>query len=286
MKFLERKKVLLTGAGGFVGSHLADNLRFIPGLELTTLKRGELPGRKNDIVFHLAAFTPKTGSSANDVRRTYEDNLVYTRWLMQQLADKQPDKFIFASTLDVYAPTQLVIDESSHLGPTNLYGSSKLFCEEIVKDYCSMWNIPLSTLRYGNIYGPGEEAYRKLIPETIRTLLSNESPIIFGDGSTGRDFVFIKDVVEATLRASNLTKSEVLNIVSGQSKSIKEYVEIIITLTQLPREIHYLPGLNADSRAFNNAKMFKVLGKWELTSLQIGLLEEFNYFKSLMEVSY
>jgi nucleoside-diphosphate-sugar epimerase len=186
-----------------------------------------------DIVFHLGAFTPKRSGNEESVAEIYESNLLGTRALLESMRDA-PKKIIFASTLDVYAPQQngYVLTERSPLLPATIYGASKLFCEHLVRAFAQRRGFGCAILRYGHIYGPGEEAYFKLIPATIQTLLRNEGPIVYGDGSSLRDFLYVEDAVEATLRAgtSEVDTSEAVNIVSGNSTSIREVVETLSML--------------------------------------------------------
>jgi nucleoside-diphosphate-sugar epimerase len=138
-------------------------------------------------------------------------------------------------------------------------------------------------LRYGHIYGAGEGAYAKLIPQVIKTLLRHESPVIYGDGSVQRDFMFVGDAIEATVRSATSAyhKIEALNVVSGQSKSIREFVEILSGIVGFSGGIRYLLDKHGGySLKFSNNRMFDILGRWELFPLNEGLRHEVNYFRS------
>ena len=123
-----------------------------------------------------------------------------------------------------------------------MYGASKLFCEHLVKTYARQCDCGYAILRYGHIYGPGEGGYAKIIPQVIRSLLRNESPAVYGDGSVKRDFLFVGDAVEATIRVVEAKPKtiEAVNIVSGDSKTIREYVNILAKLVGYEGEIKYL----------------------------------------------
>lgn len=238
---------------------------------------------KIDIVIHLAAFTPKNHSQANDIEGIYQGNLCATRRLFDELPSP-PEKIIFASTLDVYAPgdDERPINENSPLGPTGLYGASKLFCEQLTKTYASRFECPLAILRYGHIYGPGEGAYAKLIPHTIRTLLKNEAPVIFGDGSQLRDFLYVEDAVEATIRAAGLDESVTLNIVSGISRPIRQFVEEMMEVAGFDGEIQYREeAAKGRSLQFDASELIKALGNRELTSFRDGVRREIEYFREM-----
>ncbi len=310
MKSLSGKTILLTGATGFIGSHLAARLKQIPEVKLILLSRKPATEvhenvvllncpldaltrqtwlnqgiEKIDVIFHLGAFTPKKSSEGDKIEPIYRDNLNGTRALLESLPSI-PERIIFASTLDVYAPQpdNGTLTELSPLGPPSLYGASKLFCEHLVKTYARQCDCGYAILRYGHIYGPGEGGYAKIIPQVIRSLLRNESPAVYGDGSVKRDFLFVGDAVEATIRVVEAKPKtiEAVNIVSGDSKTIREYVNILAKLVGYEGEIKYLLDKPAgQSLKFGNDRMFDILGRWNLFPLESGLRQEINYFKKL-----
>ena len=302
--------ILLTGATGFIGRHLLDRLRRLPSTRLILLTRNPPSDRREgetwvtvgldrltsktwqdegvekiDFVFHFGAFTPKTSSSGDMLDDIYQSNLLGTRALLESLRDIA-QKIIFASTLDVYAqpPDGHVLTERSPLSPPTLYGASKLFCEHLVQAFARQHGCGYAILRYGHIYGPGEEAYSKLIPVAIQAFLRNESPIVYGDGSVLRDFLYVEDVVEATLRAATagIEKIEPVNIVSGSSMRIREIVEILAKLCEYTGQITYLLDKPVGrSLRFCSNRMVELLGSWEMVPLLEGLRHEVVYFKGL-----
>ncbi len=306
---LAGKTVLVTGATGFIGRHLVDRLRMIPGISLILLSRSGESGSPSgtawvtstlgqltrntwldhgidriDVIFHFGAYTPKKSSEGNEIDEIYHDNLIGTRTLLESLPCT-PEKFVFSSTLDVYStsePSQ-VLTEESRLGPASLYGASKVFCEHLVRVYAEKSGCAYAILRFGHIYGPGEGAYVKLIPQVIRAMLKHESPVIYGDGSAQRDFMFVGDAVEAAMRAATAISRQVgpLNIVSGQSRSIREFVDVLSSVSGFSGEIEYQAEKpNGVSLMLSAKKMFDVLGQWELCALEDGLHQEVNYFRS------
>lgn len=308
---LRGKTFLVTGATGFLGSHLADRLRQIPDSRLILLSRGPGPARRSDretwvtaslpeldtatwhdaglevvdVVFHLGAFTPKSPSEADDRARVYDDNLIGTRALIESLP-APPGVFLLASTLDVYAPPGegVVLSEDSPLGPTSLYGASKLFCERLVAGWARGAGCRHAVLRYGHVYGPGEASYRKLIPETIRQLLRGEPPVLYGDGSALRDYLYVGDAVEATLRAAATDLSGVgpVNIVRGESRSIRDVVTILAGITHFGGEVEYREGSPAGlSLRFDAGRMRASLGDWPFVPLERGLELEVDCMRGL-----
>jgi len=283
MNSLSNKTILVTGSSGFVGSKLVSRL-IHDGASVICLPRNkELKcDDKIDILFHLGAFTPKTPKMANSIDDIYRSNIMATHSLLQSLPNI-PERIVFSSTLDVYAISDNdVTTEMSKVDPPSLYGSSKLFCEKLITTFAMQNNCKYSILRYGNIYGPGEAAYAKLIPQTIRAILSNISPNIHGNPNALRDFIYIDDVIEATIRSvTHVTDSiEPLNIVSGTSYSVEFFVRKIIEIFNSTISINYT---NQDilwiSRSFNNSRMLDLLGKWNQIAINDGLQKEIEYFK-------
>jgi nucleoside-diphosphate-sugar epimerase len=136
-------------------------------------------------------------------------------------------------------------------------------------------------LRYGHIYGPGEERYEKLIPTVIRNLLANQSPVIYGDGSALRDYLYVGDAVEATIKAA-LVAGDVgpLNIVRGDSVSLKETVQMLIRLSGSDQKIEWrLDKPNGPSLRFDNRLMTNLLGSGSMVSLEDGLTAEVGAFR-------
>jgi nucleoside-diphosphate-sugar epimerase len=175
------------------------------------------------------------------------------------------------------------LTEASPLGPTTLYGGSKLFCEQLVRAYGRTSGCRTALLRYGHIFGPGEEAYGKLIPSTIRRLFTAESPTLDGDGSAERDLLYVDDAVEATLRAAVAHQREIgpLNVVRGASMPIRDVVNILVRLTGFPGPVMFRTDRPAGaSLRFDNRLMRDTLGTWPLVSLEEGLRREVDHAKA------
>jgi len=310
MNSAKRKTILVTGATGFIGRHLVNRLRQDKGVHLILLTRRPVTSEPADItmvttsldrlsidtwrsagidridlVFHLGGYIPKRAEEADRVEEIFRDNLTGTRSLLESLP-VPPERIIFSSTVDVYAPiaTNGTLNEDSALIPAGLYGASKLFCEHLVQAYAKTNGCGYAILRYGHIFGPGEEAYQKLIPEVIRGLLKGEAPILHGDGSAECDFLYVDDAVEATMRASSDRRMEMgpLNVVRGTAVTVKSVVEIVSRIMGFSGVISY----NTDkptglSLRYDNRRLRETLGEWEFVTLEEGLDREVQYFKAL-----
>lgn len=309
MKFLENKTVLVTGASGFIGTHLVKKLSTIAGIRLILISRKKqtsinpaekwLKGSLNelttdywlqhniteiDVVFHLGAFIPKNNYEANNLDEIFSDNLTGTRALLEGLPETVA-RIIFASTIDVYSVNEFgdILTETSPLEPSGLYGASKLFCESLVSIWAKKHDCNYAILRYGHVFGPGEDAYNKLIPLAIRQILDGKSPNVYGTGSAERDFIYVDDAVETTIRAANAGRNiGPVNIVRGESSSIRYIVETLIKICESTVSIHYLEEKpDGYSLRFDNTMMQDTLGNWPLVSLADGLVEEVLVTRSL-----
>jgi nucleoside-diphosphate-sugar epimerase len=134
-------------------------------------------------------------------------------------------KVIFPSSSSVYGNTSLPQSETTSCQPTNLYGVAKLSCEYIARLYSEY--VPYVALRIFAGYGPGEEHKKEIasvITLFINDILKNSSPIIFGDGTQSRDFVYIEDIVNVAMEALEKSFTGIVNVGSGHASSFNEIV--------------------------------------------------------------
>jgi len=238
-----------------------------------------------DTVIHLAAFTPKSAATRDRAQEIIAANVIGLQALLTSFPSP-PGRFIFCSTLDVYSRLAFegVVTERSPVGPAGLYGLSKLLGEGLVETYSRSAGTESVTLRLGHLFGPGEERYAKLVPETIRRVLANQPPRIAGDGGEQRDLLFVDDAAEALARACTaaLNGTRIINIARGASHSILEVVEAIAALAGYRGALERLAKpADAYSTLFDTSVMKRVLGEWPLVSLTEGLRQEITQFSSV-----
>lgn len=186
------------------------------------------------IVFHQAAYNSVPKSF---LRPLQSSDVIATGTLnmLEAFRRQKGDRFVFASSCAVYGPpAELPINESHPLSPLSPYGAAKLSAEIYLRLYRDHYGSRAVALRYFNVYGPGqrvESSYSAVIPAFIQRLSIGREPVIYGDGTQSRDFVYVDDVVRANLRAAEVARPpEILNIASGCDVSV---MEICRTLTKM-----------------------------------------------------
>ena len=294
--------ILLTGASGFIGKHLLaeliqefgkDHILALTSTPVTEanyllhngynfeadyfIKSGY--GTQIDTIIHAGAYTPKSSKQANDVVKCNSNIITADKLLSADLPNLK--KIIYLSTLDVYGPAE-VISESSLVQPGSLYGESKLYIEKMIIAWANANNKVHQILRVGHVYGPGEQAYQKIIPLTIKKLLQDQPLQIWGTGKEIRSFIYIEDVVKAIINAMKLSiNSGIINLVSSQKITIAALVYKLIALSGKSIVPEVVPvDVPRRDFVFDNHKMKDLLFSNE-TSLDEGLLQEWTYMKNL-----
>jgi UDP-glucose 4-epimerase len=253
---MKNKKVAVTGGLGFIGSHLVSrlnddndvvivdnqtsgNIKNIEGLDFTkidtdfsdiTQAKLEMIFEDVDYVFHMAAVT-SVPQSVNDPLRSNEVNITGTLKVLEAAKKCEVKKLILSSSSAVYGETETVpISEKIPINPLSPYAVTKATGELYCRVYSEIYELSTISLRYFNVFGPKQDPksqYAAVIPIFIDKLLNNESPVIYGDGEQTRDFVSVKQVVEANLLAAESNETGSYNIGLGRSTSINQLFEMI-----------------------------------------------------------
>ena len=306
-------KILVSGGMGFVGSNLVKKLltkghfvRIIDDFSTgsynnLSIEHKNLDIRRAtitdmnavndviediDIVYHLAAL--KSVPESINLPIMYNNvNINGTVNLLTASARCKVKKFILASSSSVYgnstAKEQIETDEPQPISP---YAISKLTGEYYCKLYSKIHNLDTVSLRFFNIYGPGQaldDNYAMVIPKFIGSILKNERPPIFGDGKQERDFVYIDDVIHALELTVNVPHmGEVINIGSGKPVTILDLAITIAKQQQLtinPLFLDKRPG-DALKTCANIVKANIYLDYKPKVSFEEGLKQTIEYFKA------
>lgn len=272
--------VLVTGAAGFIGSHLVERLAAdghqvraldcltpyydvrqkrenleavaaLPGCEvleadLRTADLSELV-RGVDVVFHQAG-QPGVRASWDHFDSYVEHNVLATQRLLGVVEGSSVRRFVFASSSSVYGDAPAYPTSEADLPePVSPYGVTKLAAEHLCGVYARNWGVPTVSLRYFTVYGPRQRPDMAM-HRMIEAALSGEPFPLFGDGYQTRDFTYVDDVVEANLLAASATlpTGTVINVAGGTAASLLDVVEIVEGLTGRPVPLDRRPPERGD----------------------------------------
>jgi UDP-glucose 4-epimerase len=317
-------KIFVTGGAGYIGSATAEALvkaghsvtvydslvtghrEAIPaGAEFIHASLDDshalaeaLTKQKYDAIMHFAAFI-EAGDSMKDPGRFFRNNFSNSLQLMETAVQAGVRKFVFSSTAAVYQSSEEPLTEDSPIGPTNVYGHTKLMTEQALEWYRSIFGMHYAILRYFNACGalPGRgEAHQPeshLIPRVLQIALGQaDSATIFGtdyptpDGTCIRDYIHIADLVSAhilALGALDQRDKMIYNVGSGNGFSVREVIETARKVTG-----HAIPAVEQPRRAGDSARLVasptkikKELG-WEPknTNMQDILSSAWEWHKS------
>ncbi len=309
-------RCIVTGAAGFIGSHLSEALvarghevigvdAFIPYYPRTYKEQNlqglltqkafqfhELDLRTSnlrdvvqgaDVIFHLAAMAGLM-KSWSDFQSYSSCNAEATQRLLDAARDEAIPHFIYVSTSSVYGK-QATGPEDSTLAPFSPYGITKLAGEQLCRAYEANFGVPITILRYFSVYGPRQRpdmAYHIL----IRSLLNGEPFTMFGDGEQTRSNTFCTDSIQATLLAfekRDQALGEVFNVGGGEIISLNQVREMLEDLIGRKLEIDRQPARPGDQKhtAANTEKIRRVLGYNPDTKVYDGLKAQIEWQKSL-----
>ena len=304
-------RILITGGAGFIGSNLAFALQDrYPSAEIFVLDNFSSGHFKNligfrgevitgditseelwgylkahfsfDAVFHQAAITDTTVSDQWLMMKTNADSLRY----ILDSALEWGAKVIYASSAGVYGNTEPPMKEESGLEPENIYGFSKLMMDRIALYYMKNHpEIQIVGLRYFNVYGPRESYKGKsasMIYQLAVKMMHGQKPRIFKWGDQRRDFVYVKDVVQANLLALEKNVSGIFNIATGEARSFNEIIEILNRELGTNLETEYFDCPYDFYQEFTKADISKakeVLGYSPQFSLEEGIRDYLRFIK-------
>lgn len=186
-----------------------------------------------DYVFHQAAI-PSVPRSIEDPQATHDANITGTLNVLLAAKDNKVKKVIYASSCAIYGDTPTLPETEDMLpNPQSPYAVTKLAGEYYCQVFHQVYGLPTVCLRYFNVYGARQDPssqYAAVIPAFIQKVLDGRPPIVFGDGKQTRDFIFVKDVVDANILAAQSDATGVYNIGRGERVSINRLAELVIKL--------------------------------------------------------
>lgn len=310
---MSKKKILITGISGFVGSNLANKLSKNKNFKITgtyfknkpkiekniQLIKADLTQKKNcykvtkniDYVFVCSAVTSGAKIILNKPLDHLNPNLVMNTYLLESSYQNKVKKFIFISSNTVYPVSKKPMKEKDanyqFFEKYFIVGWMKMFTEVMCEMYSKKIKSPMQTIiaRPGNLYGPLDKfdwEKSKVIPATIRKILENDKEIkVWGDGQDLKDFLYIDDFISGLIRLLRIKKIfYVVNIANGKSFTIKNIIKIIMKITGKKLKINYdlsIPSMIPVRKI--SIQKAKIELKWKpKTKLYEGLKKTINWY--------
>jgi GDP-D-mannose 3',5'-epimerase len=319
----EPLRICVTGAGGFIASHLAKRLKEEGHYVIAAdWKRNEYFSEKEfcdefyladlrdmenckkvvecvDHVFNLAADMGGMGFIQYNHATIMYNNTMINFNMLEAARQAGVKRYFYSSSACVY-PEYLQTDTTIEGGglkeatawpaqPQDAYGLEKLYAEELCKHYANDYGMVCRIARYHNIYGPYGTWYggREKAPAAIcrKVIVSKDSVEVWGDGEQTRSFTYIDDCVEGTLRVMKSDYTEPLNIGSTEMVSIKDMIKIVQGFEDKSQPLDFVPGpQGVRGRNSDNELIRQVLGWEPSTTLAQGLKPTYEWIKN--QVSY
>lgn len=307
-------KVVVTGAAGFIGSHLSERL-LADGYEVlgidsfsdhydrglkernvadasahANFRLAEIDLADGDIgplldrarvVFHVAG-QPDVRPNWGPFDRYLHDNVVATQRLLEALRGIELERFVFASSSSVYGNAEMFpTKESSLPRPISPYGMTKLAAEHLVFVYMRAFGLPVTALRYFTVYGPRQRPDMAL-QRFMVALVEGREIEIFGDGEQTRDFTFISDAIDATVKASSAdVGGKVINLGGGSRVTVNRVIDTLEEISGIKARRKHLPAAPGDPRHTGaSINLARERLAWEpRVSLRDGLSRQWEWFQ-------
>ena len=237
-----------------------------------------------DCIVHLAANTG-VGPSVEDPRADMQANVIGVFNMLEAARANNIGQFIFASSGAPAGVVEPPIHEEVAPHPVSPYGASKLAGEGYCSAYFQSFGINTVALRFGNVYGPGSTHKASVVAKFIKQALAGEICEIYGSGNQTRDFIYIDDLTEAILKASDFEKGgEIFQIASSKERTVNEVVELIKQQLRIHRNIE-MKTINAQQRIgdvernySDTSKARELLGWNSKTEIEIGINKTISWF--------
>lgn len=303
-------RFLVTGGAGFIGSHLVDALlsggaahvvvvdNFFLGtdrnLDLASRTHGSrlkiyredaadflamaaiCDNEKPDIIFNLA--TKALAYSFFNPVGAFDVNTRIALTCLELLRKGAYGRLLHLSSSEVYGTARTVpMDETHPLLAETTYAAGKAAADLALQSYVRMFDVDATIVRPFNNYGERQNdgSFAAIVPLTMRRILAGESPVIEGDGEQTRDFIYVRDTVDALVRIveSEWRKGDVVNLGSGKETSIRSLVQVICSVMDYRGPILHAPARGADVRRHRAgiSKVESLIGTVSKTSLEDGI---------------
>ena len=312
---MQKKRILITGGAGFIGSHLAEdfvkngypvkilddfsagnvnNILRLFNYRNFSMIRGNITDKgliekamsNSDVVFHLAAQI-HVDRSIIEPRHTFEVNTLGTLNILDTALENNTELVVYASTSEVYGSAQRVpMNEDHPLNPASPYAASKAAADRLCFSYYNTYKLPVVIVRCFNTYGPRQRdaGYAAAIPKFIDRALAGMPLVIYGDGKQTRDYMYVKDTVNAyklVLGSYEKVLGKAINFGTGKEVSITKLAQTILRLSQSKASlIHVSPRAGEVKRLCADTSLAKeTLGFSPRYTLGDGLKEFVEWYQ-------
>nr|PZN73100.1 MAG: UDP-glucose 4-epimerase [Bacillota bacterium] len=287
-------RFLVTGAAGFIGSHLVEALR-ASGHDVVGVDRRPGADVQGDLltmdlaplldgveyVVHLAG-QPGVRESWSQFPAYLAGNVQTTQRLLEALRGRPLKKFVLASTSSVYGEAPMPAREDGPALPVSPYGLTKLAAEALCDLYGRTAGIPWIALRYFTVYGPRQRP-DMAFTRWLSAALAGEPIQVYGDGSQLRDFTYVADAVAATQRAAlNPVVGMPINVGGGRAVAVREAIRLIAIITGRPLRVEWLPPAPGDMRETraDTQRLWQEVGFLPSTPLEEGLRQQYRWLQA------
>ena len=315
--FFKNKKCLVTGGAGFIGSHLVETLTELKAEvrvfdNLSTGKLDNISSVKNDVdfikgdirdknsltkamqgrdfVFHLAA-NPSVEFSVRFPSESLSVNFTGTQNVIETSVESGVKKLVFSSSCAIYGNLKPPLFETLLPDTLSPYAVAKRASELLLESYFyTNPDFKWTALRYFNVFGQRQDPfspYGAVIPKFISATLSKKTPIIFGDGLQTRDFVYVKQVVNANLRScfTEKTDYQIINVGNGNNINLIQLLELISEIVGYKIVPEYQPERTGDVKhSFaDTSKMKKMFGENVEVSFKEAMQETIKWYSASLK---
>ena len=290
------KTVLVTGGAGFIGAHVVEALleKEYEVVVVDNRRNGRLIvehcnvlyedcgviGTTIDVdidhIIHLAAWS-NVRESMKWPFRLYADNVMTTASIIEDVLQGE-----LGVKSMVFASSSAVVDAESH------YGISKLASEAMLSVFQLQTGIPCALLRFANVYGPRQSnAHGTLISNLVACILQGNSPVVYGDGQQGRDYIYVRDVVDAIILSMEQGLSGAINVSTSVTTSVNEVIKTTAEAAALlglacppPEHVEAQPGDKANVK-MGLSPILLNLGWRARTPLRSGIMEQIRWARAM-----
>ena len=316
-------RCVVTGAAGFIGSHLAERLladgHEVCGIDAfidyypRAIKERNLEGPRSwrnftfvegnlldlpltmlldgaDVIFHQAAQAGVRASWGHEFARYLDCNVLSTQRLLEVAMNvKTLRRFVYASSSSVYGDTNILpVYEDVTPHPLSPYGVTKLAAEHLCSLYHQNFGVPTVSLRYFTVYGPRQRpdmAFHRF----CKAAATHQPIHVYSDGLQTRDFTYISDIVEANMCAATVDTAvgEVVNIAGGSRVTVHHVLQLLQEISENTVNVVFDPKQHGDVRNTfaDTTRAEHVLGYRPHVALREGLSDEFAYIVAQQELS-